>query len=806
MSKRQHSFRQLRRRGTQTDSGMTLVELLVSIGVLAIVGGVVASAIIVVFRQIGNTRGRTEVARSEQNVSLWMPADLSSAETVDTKPESTPCGSTICDGVNLADGSNVLMLTWDTKGSTGTTYTKVSYNFFPDADGTYSMRRVKCSAIEAGPWNCDQTVVLRNLPGPPAGATFNPGVASGSACSAANSTLNCTTPDWVVTVSQPLAADAINDTQVETAADLKNSNRVVVTINGGGSAAGPGGGINQISITAGGAVRSSIDSKSLQGAPSFADVRSRCGGNITVLVDESNSIGSSITQVRAGVKQFVQTLAGTPMKVQIVGFHTYSHVLGTSSWQKYWDMTKESEVTTLLTAIDGLLGSWSSSPNGGTNWEEALFRTLRQSDGTTTSLLPKTIVFFTDGVPTFDRLVYRTSPGSLPADPVAPGAPWPTSNGSAYSQVGFNRARFLADEFRTSARIIGVGVGSTISGNSSWIVDPGAGYRTQWERGSYSYVQDTTNYQLRYQKQNSSTSPYYWVNYNTYATTSASRRKDLGWTNVTLAEYLAVENPINTSTSDGAKVVVTSTPVSTTDYQAHSGDTSYRAVTKTYAAGPDWEVWTGSRTSGLASEYRSTKVYNSPPYEAYDPAVTATTSNSVILARLIAGNDYGTPAVFDGTSYTNTQLADMYILPQWSQFVTAMQAVSLGQCGGTLTLQTKIGSTAVADPFRYQNSVVKDSTGTELNVEPRVVTTNQQFTTGTFDFTIANGQYVDVDILPQNYSDLSNYVPVSWACKSGITSLAFTPIAIAGQNQWTGIRVRVPANAAISCTLTVRRD
>ncbi len=785
---------------------MTLVELLVSVAVLGIVGSVVAAAVIIVFRQIGNTQGRTEVARSEQNVSLWLPADLSSAESVDTKPESTPCGSTVCDGVNLAEGSNVIMLSWSTRGATGTAITKVSYNFFPAADGTYSLRRVKCSTIDAGAWNCETTTVLRNLPGPPGGETFVAGVANGSGCSSVGSTLNCTNPDWVITVSQPLAADAINETQVATVADLKNSNRVVVTINGGGSAAGPGGGINQISITAGGAVRSNIDSKSLQGAPSFADVRSRCGGNITVIVDESNSIGTSITQVRAGVKQFVQTLVGTPVKIQIIGFHTYSHVLGTTSWQKYWDMTKDSEVSTLLTAIDTLKGTWSSSPNGGTNWEEALFRTLRQSDATTTGLVPKTIVFFTDGVPTFDRLVQRTSPGVLPTDPAALGAPWPTANGSAYNQVAFDRARFLADEFRTSARIIGVGVGTGISGSSNWIVDPGAGYRTQWERGSYSYVRDITSYQLRYQARNTTTQFWSWVNYNTYATTATNRRRDLGWTNVTQAEYLTVENPINTSTTDGAKVVVTTSPVSTVEYQANSGNSTYRAVTKTYAAGPDWEMWTGSRSSGATTEYRSTKVYNSPPYEAYDPAVTATTANSVILARLIAGNDYGTPAAFDGTSYTNTQLADMYVLPQWSQFATAMQAVSLGVCGGTLTLQTKVGSAAVADPFRYENSTVTDSSGAALNVEPRVVTTNQQFTTGTFDFTIPNGQYVDVDIIPQNYSDLNGYEPVSWACKAGITALSYTSIAIAGQSQWTGIRVRVPANAAISCTLTVRRD
>lgn len=784
---------------------MSLIEVLISTAIVGIIGGVIASAIIVIFREVGSSRGRTSVAGAEQSVSLWMPADLSSAETVNTDPETTPCGSTSCDGVNLADGSNVIQLAWSTQGSAGTTYTRVSYNFAPNGEGRYQLRRIKCTSTDQSFWECESTIVLRDLPGPPGGEPFVPGVANGSACSAPGSTLNCTRPSWVITVSQPLAADAINDEQLSTNPSDKNANRVVVTINGGGRSSGPGGGINQISITAGGTVRSTIDANSLQGAPSFSEIRSRCGGTITLVVDESNSIGSSITQVREGVRQFVQSLVGTPTKIQVIGFHTYSRVIGSTDWQKYWDMTNEDDVNALLASVNTIQGQWTTVPNGATNWEEALFRVFRAASGATTASIPGTLVFFTDGVPTYDRLVYRTSPGVLPAEPPAPGAPWPTSTGGSYSQVAFNRARYLADEFRTSVRFIGVGVGSSITTNSNWIVDPGAGYRTVWERGSYSYVRDTTSYQLRYQRQDASGSPYYWINYTTYLNTASNRRRDLGWTNVSQSTYLTVENPVNTSTTDGARTVLTTTPVTTTEYQANSSDPSYRAVAKTWAAGPDWELWTGSRSTGATTEYRSTKVYNSPPYEAYDPAVTASTRNDIILARMIAGNDYGTPAVFDGTNYTNTAIADMYVLPQWTQFVTAMKAVSLGQCGGTLTLQTKKNGSPVADPFRYQNSTVLDSSGATVPVEPRVVTTNQQFTTGTFDFSIANGQYVTVEVLPQNFSELNGYTPTGWACRSGITSLPFTVVPIPGQTTWTGIRVNVAANAAVSCTLSVQQ-
>ena len=89
---------------------------------------------------------------------------------------------------------------------------------------------------------------------------------------------------------------------------------MIVSINGGGDVAGAGGGINQISITAGGTVRSEIAANSVQGAPTFVEARSRCGGPMTLVIDESNSIGASITDVKAGVRTFVEALAGTPVQ------------------------------------------------------------------------------------------------------------------------------------------------------------------------------------------------------------------------------------------------------------------------------------------------------------------------------------------------------------------------------------------------------------------------------------------------------------------------------------------------------------
>ena len=131
-----------------------------------------------------------------------------------------------------------------------------------------------------------------------------------------------------------------------------------------------GGGINQISITAGGTVRPSIDANSVQGAPSFTEAWSRCGGPMTPVVDESGSIGGAIVAVRTGVRRFVESLAGTPVKLQVVRFDTRSSILGSSDWHRYFDMTNQADVDALLLGDRGLRS------NGGTNWEDAMFRTF----------------------------------------------------------------------------------------------------------------------------------------------------------------------------------------------------------------------------------------------------------------------------------------------------------------------------------------------------------------------------------------------------------------------------------------------
>ena len=296
---------------------MTLVELLVSVMMLGLLMIVLSSAIIVTLRQQDNTEGRLNVARAEQTVSMWMPADLASASKVDTSPQATPCGAMICDGIDLSrrlerDDADV---DHRTTATAPTTTVNVSYHFAPSGDGvTYNLSRVECTSIGRGVDLPQQHRAPRSArttgrravrawcrerrcvqPAGQPGAVHPPELGDHRQRAARVPTRRRT-------------GDVIDPGRSCNDSDLKDANRVIVSINGGGDADGAGGGINQISITAGGTVRNVIDAKSLQGTPSFVEARSRCGGPITLVIDESGSIGSTaIDDVKRGVTRVHQS-------------------------------------------------------------------------------------------------------------------------------------------------------------------------------------------------------------------------------------------------------------------------------------------------------------------------------------------------------------------------------------------------------------------------------------------------------------------------------------------------------------------
>ena len=177
--------------------------------------------------------------------------------------------------------------------------------------------------------------------------------------------------------------------------------------------------------------------------------------------------------------------------------------------------------------------------------------------------------------------------------------------------------------------------------------------------------------------------------------------------------------------------------------------------------------------------------------------------NGSTIARLITADDNGTgvPATKGPAgTYDNAAVANMYLLPAWSQFADALKAVALAECGGTVTVQTQVDGVPAGDPVTYVRSNVTDALGKAVDVPLVSITTDQSSISATVDFSIPSGQYVTASIVPQNTGQLGAYTPVGWSCTSGGAAKSTTSVAIDGST-WQGVRLKVGANEAVSCIL-----
>ena len=831
---------------TRRDAGMTLPEVLIAVMVTGVLVAAMATATQVVLRQSDNTTGRVNNARSEQSVGIWMPADLASAEEVDTSPGASPCGTQCPTSVNVT-GSNSLMLSWTGQiaGETTSipTRTSVSYRYIQDGE-EWEIIRVECPSVGGGAPTCHQVTVLHDVLPPPAGTEYYPGE---------------TSPTWVMLVTLAIDPADPGDGSGETTEDptyyIKNGRRVTVTINGGGDIAGAGGGADQITLSAGGVNRESgLSTTNISANPTFAATRSRCGGNFGLVVDTSGSIGSNMSSVRSGVTAFVDAFAGTPVKLQVVRFSTTASTLGAGGgWSKYFDMLDEGDVADLKAAVAGLAAT------GGTNYEDAFFRMFRNSDGSVPQVLPSTLIFFTDGVPTYNRLNGTSATGS-PAVAHPDDSGLPAGTGSSYNQMSWNRANRVLREFEVDLeKLIGVYVGVDVGGSSQQTLQ-GAGYHladfvrgyhqefgrgfhtTNPERG-YNLTYERANTGLRYEKKTGSTwgtiSRSTYESKNTVPGDSDNYRAKVigalsGWTSTSQTNFDR-SNTTSDSTDGFRSTKVYSSPYNlweaTTTAAYNAGNTTsdstdgWRATTAYSAPFTLWEAVTestynvGNTTSDDTDGWRATNTYSSPyslwqpsdeasynagnsswgtsdgwsatkvyaePYTFHEGAMTVTRENRAILQDLIAPGGV-VPAQPVGGPFTNSQSATYYELPNWSQFSGAMTSMALAECGGTVTLQTRVGTAAAADPFTYQNSV-----------DLSTATTSSQYRSGTFDFALAGGASITVDITPLSTSTLERYQPVGWTCRSGGVSVPFTETPIDG-GPWTKISVTVSPNQAISC-------
>lgn len=444
------------------DSGMTLVELIVVIAIFGLLATVISAAVTVVLRQAPETSARLDTARWEQNLGTWLPADLSSAEwPTDTveDPDSPdepvdaidfdgyePCAAEMCTW-----GENVAHFSWQDGG----TRVDVSYRYGDPGDASFELRRVECR--DGG--SCGSITLVRDMPGPVGGQP-------------------------PITVTFPPVVDGATDESGNPISDTRGR-RVTVLVTGML-------GNDLLSFTGGGVELIELEPASIQ-PPEFLQARSGCGGPISLIVDESGSLSDSdAAQVRTGVRSFVETFAGTPTQLQIIGFDSVARVLGASggAWNHWYDLSDQA-------TIDHLLGS--SSPisgldnNGWTNWEDALYRAFNTETGLSYPALSnparppaELVVFFTDGVPTYHRDESQTgaetpevATGDVPSHFDYDNA---GSGTTQFDPLAWYRASWLLRQNAT--RVIGVGVGTAfgLSVNLDNDTDiPDAVIATNWQ-------------------------------------------------------------------------------------------------------------------------------------------------------------------------------------------------------------------------------------------------------------------------------------------------------------------------------------
>ena len=174
-----------------------------------------------------------------------------------------------------------------------------------------------------------------------------------------------------------------------------------------------------------------------------------------------------------------------------------------------------------------------------------------------------------------------------------------------------------------------------------------------------------------------------------------------------------------------------------------------------------------------------------------------------LLGNVVVGDVSGNTGSYNrvdappaGVPYADNAAAaaDVFSLPDYARFSEALDKIVLGECGGTVTLQTKntADNLGAKDPFTYQNST--DNT---------VVKTSAAFKSGTFDVAFPGENAKTITITPQEFTNLSAWSHVSWVCKSKAAPYPFTETPVPDHTGWTSITLTVHANEAISCTQMV---
>jgi hypothetical protein len=260
-----------------------------------------------------------------------------------------------------------------------------------------------------------------------------------------------------------------------------------------------------------------------------------------------------------------------------------------------------------------------------------------------------------------------------------------------------------------------------------------------------------------------------------------------GWRDV--VTYTAPYSSWEPSTQAAYNAGVNGNPSGWKTYRSYTAPFSSSEVTNeaSYVAGKTAGIDPTNNSDG----WTATKVYV-PPYTGYDASRTYSKTNRQILGDLIDPSGLVDPIKDAGGNVINAEVANMYSSTQWSDVQAALKAIALGQCGGTLTLQTRVnGTTPANDTFTYNNTL--NNTKVETSGSKR---------SGTFDFAIPSGGSITAEIQQITTTTLvDHYTPTGWSCKAG--GVAVTPTIVDVPGPWDSIRLNVAANQAVSCIQNV---
>lgn len=126
------------------DKGFTLPEVLITIVMISLVVGVIATALVVILRTSPAATARTDDSRTYQGLVTWFPRDVASTPSKAANISNAP-GSLACAGAEIVTGNNLIEFRWNENAGGGVVTYVAAYRF-ETVSGGKAVRRYTCSS------------------------------------------------------------------------------------------------------------------------------------------------------------------------------------------------------------------------------------------------------------------------------------------------------------------------------------------------------------------------------------------------------------------------------------------------------------------------------------------------------------------------------------------------------------------------------------------------------------------------------------------------------------------------------------